>query len=59
MLDESTKKALSQKILERLASRESFQGQEYQIRSIIQMQARSLVSFLRGKGNYRPFSFRW
>jgi CRISPR-associated protein Cas1 len=59
MLDESTKKALSQKILERLASRESFQGQEYQIRSIIQMQARTLVSFLRGKGNYRPFSFRW
>jgi CRISP-associated protein Cas1 len=59
MLDESTKKALSQKILERLASRESFQGQEYQIRSIIQMQARALVSFLRGKGTYRPFSFRW
>lgn len=59
MLDESTKKALSQKILERLASRENFQGQEYQIRSIIQMQARSLVSFLRGKSNYRPFSFRW
>ena len=59
MLDESTKKALSQKILERLASRETFQGQQYQVRSIIQMQARSLVSFLRGKGSYRPFSFRW
>jgi CRISP-associated protein Cas1 len=59
MLDESTKKALSQKVLERLASRETFQGQQYQVRSIIQMQARSLVSFLRGKGTYRPFSFRW
>jgi CRISPR-associated protein Cas1 len=59
MLDEGTKKALSQKILERLASREPFQGQQYQVRSIIQMQARSLVSFLRGKGSYRPFSFRW
>ncbi len=59
MLDEPTKKALSQKILERLASREPFRGQQYQIRSIIQMQARSLVSFLRGKGPYRPFSFRW
>ncbi len=59
MLDESTRKALSQKILERLASREPFQGQQYQVRSIIQMQARSLVSFLRGKGSYRPFSFRW
>ena len=59
MLDEGTKKAFSQKILERLAARESFQGQQYQVRSIIQMQARSLVSFLRGKGAYRPFSFRW
>ncbi|HEY6350141.1 MAG TPA: CRISPR-associated endonuclease Cas1 [Candidatus Angelobacter sp.] len=59
MLDEPTKRALSQKILERLASREPFHGQQYQIRSIIQMQARSLVGFLRGKGPYRPFSFRW
>lgn len=59
LLDEGTKKALSQKILERLAAREPFQGQQYQVRSIIQMQARALVSFLRGKGSYRPFSFRW
>jgi CRISPR-associated protein Cas1 len=59
MLDDGTRKALSQKILERLASREPFRGQQYQIRSIIQMQARSLVGFLRGKGPYRPFSFRW
>lgn len=59
MLDEGTRKALSQKILERLGAREPFRGQQYQIRSIIQMQARSLVSFLRGKGPYRPFSFRW
>lgn len=59
MLDEGTKKALSQKVLERLASREPFQGQQYQVRSIIQIQARALVSFLRSKSAYRPFSFRW
>jgi CRISPR-associated protein Cas1 len=59
MLDESTRKTIAQKILERLATRELFRGQQYQIRSIIQMQARSLVGFLRGKGAYRPFSFRW
>jgi CRISPR-associated protein Cas1 len=59
MLDESTRKTIAQKILERLAARESFRGQQYQVRSIIQMQARSLVSFLRGKGPYKPFSFRW
>lgn len=59
MLDESTRKAIAQKILERLVTRESFRGQQYQVRSIIQMQARSLVSFLREKGAYKPFSFRW
>lgn len=59
MLDESTRRTIAQKVLERLSTRESFRGKQYQIRSIIQMQARSLVSFLRGQGEYRPFSFRW
>jgi CRISPR-associated protein Cas1 len=59
LLDEKTRRSIAQKILERLATRESFHGQQYQVRSIIQMQARSFVSFLRGKGSYKPFSFRW
>jgi CRISPR-associated protein Cas1 len=59
LLDENTRRAIAQKILERLSTREPFRGQQYQIRSIIQMQARALVSFLRRKGAYRPFSFRW
>jgi CRISPR-associated protein Cas1 len=59
LLDENTRRAIAQRILERLATRESFHGQQYQVRSIIQMQARSFVSFLRGKGKYKPFSFRW
>jgi CRISPR-associated protein Cas1 len=59
LLDQETRRTIGQKILERLATREPFQGQEYQIRSIIQMQARSLTSFLRGKSTYKPFSFRW
>ena len=59
LLDENTRKSLAQKILERLATREAFRGQQYQIRSIIQMQARAFVGFLRGKGAYKPFSFRW
>src|SRR5579859_3804026 len=59
MLDESTRRAIGQKVLERLSTRESFRGQQYQVRSIIQMQARSLVSFLRRKSAYRPFSFHW
>ncbi len=59
LLDESTRRTIAQKILERLSTREPFRGQQYQIRSIIQMQARALVSFLRRKGAYKPFSFRW
>jgi len=59
LLDEETRRMIGQKILERLATAEPFRGKQYQIRSIIQMQARSLVSFLRGKGKYKPFSFRW
>jgi CRISP-associated protein Cas1 len=59
MLDEDSRRAIAEKILQRLASPEPFRGREFQIRSIIQMQARSLVSFLRGKGKYKPFSFRW
>lgn len=59
LLDEASRRTIAQKILERLSTREPFHGQQFQIRSIIQMQARSLVSFLRGKSTYRPFSFRW
>jgi CRISP-associated protein Cas1 len=59
MLDEDSRRAIAEKILQRLSSPEPFRGQQFQIRSIIQMQARSLVSFLRGKGKYKPFSFRW
>jgi CRISP-associated protein Cas1 len=59
LLDEASRRAIAQKVLERLSTREPFRGQQYQVRSIIQMQARSLVSFLRGKSAYKPFSFRW
>ena len=59
LLDQETRRLIGQKILERLASTEPFRGKQYQVRSIIQMQARSLVSFLRSKGKYKPFSFRW
>lgn len=59
LLKAETRKALSQKILERLESRERYQGKSYQIRSIIQIQARNLAAFLKGERDYRPFSFKW
>lgn len=59
LLESETRKALGNKIIERLESQESYGGQKHQIRSIIQMQARSLAAFLKGERDYKPFSFKW
>ncbi len=59
LLSADTRKAVSQKILQRLESRETYQGKKYQIRSVIQIQARNLAGFLRGEKEYKPFSFKW
>ena len=48
MLDGATKKLFAEKILARLNSPEPYKGKGYQIRSIIQQQARRAASFLRG-----------
>jgi len=59
LLDAETRKNLSQKIINRLEARETYQGKKYQIRSIIQIQARNLAAFLIEGRAYRPFSFKW
>ena len=59
LLDSETRKTIGDKVMERLLSTESYQGKQYQIRSIIQMQSRKLASFLRGEGEYKAFSFKW
>jgi CRISP-associated protein Cas1 len=59
LLDADTRKAIGDKIVERLVSTEPYQGKQYQIRSIVQMQARRLATFLRGEGEYKAFSFKW
>ncbi len=59
LLDATTRKNVSEKILERLEARETYQGKKYQIRSAIQIQARNLAAFLRGEREYRTFSFKW
>jgi len=59
LLDADTRKAIGDKIVERLLASETYQGKQYQIRSIIQMQARRLAGFLRGDGEYKAFSFKW
>ncbi|WP_447973988.1 CRISPR-associated endonuclease Cas1 [Nitrospira sp. Kam-Ns4a] len=59
MLDEETRSCYAAKILERLESTETVKGKKYQVKSIIQMQARNLCTFLRREGNYKPFAFKW
>jgi len=59
LLSKETRQTFSQKILNRLESQEMYQGKRYQIRSIIQIQARNLAAYLRNERDYRPFKFRW
>jgi CRISPR-associated protein Cas1 len=59
MLEQETRKALVERVMERLQATETYQSKRYQVRSIIQMQARRLASFLRGEGAYKAFAFKW
>jgi len=59
LLDADTRKGIGDKVVERLVATEPYQGKQYQVRSIIQMQARRLAGFLRGEGEYKAFSFKW
>jgi hypothetical protein len=55
LLDAETRKLLGSKILEQLDSIVVFNGKEYKIRSIIQLQARNLASFSGEKKIIKPF----
>jgi len=59
-LDPETRSTLVDQLFKRLESKERLRGGDYQIRSIIQMQARQVASFLmRRAERYRPFHFKW
>ena len=59
-LDPAMRSVLVDQLLKRLESKERFQGGDYQVRSIIQMQARRVASFLTGRTErYQPFRFKW
>jgi CRISPR-associated protein Cas1 len=59
-LDAETRSTLVDRLLRRLESRERWKGADYQVRSIIQMQARQVASFLTGRlVRYAPFRFKW
>ncbi|MCP9470226.1 MAG: CRISPR-associated endonuclease Cas1 [Nitrospira sp.] len=59
-LNADTRAILVDRLLRRLESRERWKGAEYQVRSIVQMQARQVASFLTGRvARYQPFRFKW
>jgi len=59
MLTDSTRKTIAAAVLERIESEVNFRGRRRKLKSIIQIQARNVASFLRGGPTYRPFSFKW
>lgn len=58
-LTDETRRDLAAKIRERLDSAASYQGKKYKIRTILQMQARRIATFVRGEAKYKPFVCGW
>lgn len=60
LLTEVCRKALAERVLDRLERPTDYQDKQYSLRQIIQMQARELASFLRGdRGEFVPYVARF
>lgn len=58
-LSSESRKDLAKRILNRLEGTENYNGKKCKLSTIIQRQARSIASFVRGEGRYRPFVRGW
>jgi len=58
-LDDTTRKDLAKRILERLDTRETYQRKKFTLRTIIQRQARAVAAFVRDEKPYKPFIAGW
>jgi CRISPR-associated protein Cas1 len=60
LLTLETRHLLAEKVQERLDSEAPFEGKRHPLRSIVQMQARHVATFLRGeRPDYVPFQMSW
>jgi len=59
LLDEATRKAIATAVVERLEANVVVRGRKLTVGSVVQQQARSVATFLRREGKYRPFSMTW
>jgi CRISPR-associated protein Cas1 len=59
-LTETTRERVVEKVLDRLAGSEPYEGQRQPLRHILQMQARHIATFVRGeRERYEPFVMGW
>jgi len=58
-LHQETRKRLADAVLERLEAKVTVRGKRLQLGSVVQRQARGVAMFLRGEGEFRPFSMTW
>lgn len=59
LLTDESRRTVAHAVLERLESEAGFRGRRHRLKSIIQIQARNLASYLRGGAPYRAFAFKW
>ena len=58
-LDEETRRAVADAVIERFEAPTRHRGKVLRLSSIIQLQVRALAAFLRGDGEWRPFTMYW
>lgn len=58
-LDEPTRKAVAEGVLERLEAKVTVAGRKVQLGSVLQRQARAIATHVRGEGDYQPFAMTW
>ena len=58
-LDEATRRAIADVVIERLESPVRYQGRSLRLSSVLQHQTRSLATFLRKEGEWRSFTMYW
>lgn len=58
-MDEATRKAIADAVLERLEAPVTIAGRKVQLGSVVQRQARAVATHVRGEGAYKPFAMTW
>jgi CRISPR-associated protein Cas1 len=58
-LDAASRRRLAEKLEERLEGTAPHEGKQHKLKTILQMQARRIATFVRGEAPYKPFISRW